>query len=372
MSSMHGQPQSNFSGGMNRGGMGGRGGGMGQNRGGRGGQSGGNRGFGSNRGGRGGGTFGSGGRGGGNAGGQSGGGGALRAHRSGDRGSFSSNFNRRGGGGGSFNNHHHYQGNQNNLYRNHGRGGMSHGRNNRADNQNKPMGSYGSKKDEQKRTFTDFKVVGLEIQNLDWRWGHIPHMVLAAAHTKAGGVHDAKAEEKFTQKAKGDEDELDLIVTTAGENPKGENVTSTTSESSTVVNEPAPVAQAASSVGAYRLRIFFHTPPTADDARLVTHSPQDSRKGKRKKLDDDDGDYDEVRTAPAPPVPGGSLDGEGDKASASVTANAEGRASVAPSIAETASEADWLMAAIADGDADAEGYDETQGEDADGKFHICS
>jgi 20S proteasome subunit alpha 6 len=111
------------------------------------------------------------------------------------------------------------------------------------------------------------------------------------------------------------------------------------------------------------MRIYFHTPPTADDSRPIQFSPQVTRKGKRKKEDDDEDE--EVRSAPAPPAPGGNADGDDQL---HVTPHVEGRASVAPSATETASEADWLMAAIAEGDADAEAYDDTQGgEDADGE-----
>lgn len=34
--------------------------------------------------------------------------------------------------------------------------------------------SGGGKKDENRRNFTDFKIVGLEIQDLSWTWGVIP------------------------------------------------------------------------------------------------------------------------------------------------------------------------------------------------------
>jgi hypothetical protein len=93
-----------------------------------------------------------------------------------------------------------------------------------------------------------------------------------------------------------------------------------------------------------RIRIYFHTPVTADDSRPIPHNSSysegsmDSRKGKRKKLEDDDGDLDDIRVPPPPPQMAGVN---------------EDHASVAGSVAhsvESASEADWLMAAIVEGE----------------------
>ncbi len=99
-----------------------------------------------------------------------------------------------------------------------------------------------------------------------------------------------------------------------------------------------------------RIRIYFHTPVTAEDAQPIPHSsttnpvPSDSRKGKRKKLEDDDMDLEEGRTQPPPPH------------------MSDDRSSVAPSVAETASETDWLMAAIVEGeDAEHDGDEEEVG-----------
>jgi 20S proteasome subunit alpha 6 len=110
-----------------------------------------------------------------------------------------------------------------------------------------------------------------------------------------------------------------------------------------------------------RIRIYFHTPVTADDSHPILHAssfrhdtmPSDSRKGKRKKLEDDDGDLEEGRGRPPPPQMGSTM--SDDRSSVA--------ASVAPSIADTAvSEGDWLMAAIVEDegeqDADADGEDD--------------
>jgi 20S proteasome subunit alpha 6 len=91
-----------------------------------------------------------------------------------------------------------------------------------------------------------------------------------------------------------------------------------------------------------RIRIYFHTPVTADDSRPIPHNstygdtPSDSRKGKRKKLEDDDGDLEEHRAPPPPPQMGGTINDD--------------QLSATASIAETASEGDWLMAAIVEGE----------------------
>jgi 20S proteasome subunit alpha 6 len=99
-----------------------------------------------------------------------------------------------------------------------------------------------------------------------------------------------------------------------------------------------------------RMRIYFHTPATADDSRPIPHSssfslgvtPSDSRKGKRKKLEEDDADLEEEARVPPPPP---QMTMSDDRSSVAPSA--------APSVAETASEADWLMAAI-EGEEEAE------------------
>lgn len=112
-----------------------------------------------------------------------------------------------------------------------------------------------------------------------------------------------------------------------------------------------------------RMRIYFHTPVTPDDARPIPHSSNyygdsstsDVRKGKRKKLEDDDGDIEQGRAAPPPP-PQMDTNGFGNADNAaSVTDNDRSSvpASLAPSLPDTLSE-DWLMAAIVEGEEEAE------------------
>lgn len=148
----------------------------------------------------------------------------------------------------------------------------------------------------------------------------------------------------------------DVIVT--DETLESDNANSN-SESTVVQEVPLSTLPGASSeANAHtpppsRIRIYFHTPVTADDSRPIPHNsspsfssgatPSDSRKGKRKKLEDDDGDMEEERARPPPPQMRGTSD---DRSSVSP--------SVAHSAAETVSEADWLMAAIVEGEEDAE------------------
>ena len=118
-----------------------------------------------------------------------------------------------------------------------------------------------------------------------------------------------------------------------------------------------------------RIRIYFHTPVTADDAHAVStqasfshgaSSESSVRKGKRKKLEDDDGDIEDGRGPPPPPPQHSGFDHEESNAGAGPdTDSVVGRSSVAPSVAETASEGDWLLAAI--------GEEETEG--GDGEHH---
>ncbi|EJD01269.1 uncharacterized protein FOMMEDRAFT_158400 [Fomitiporia mediterranea MF3/22] len=367
------QSQGKFSGGMGRGGMGGRGPNM--NRGGRGGNMGSNRGMGMNRG-----------HGGMHGGGRGGGSGhssnaSMRNHQSRDRGGFG-NFNRRGGS--SFNNgpQHHQGGSARSGHGNRSGGSMhgGHGgRSGRSDgfhqhralsNATNTSGGIG-KREENRRTLTDFKIVGLEVRSLDWHWGYIPPQ---------SGSETIKSEENV----KAEESEQILEAAAA----ETQEVSADTDKYA--VKETQTAHSASNGATAARMRIYFHTPPSADDARpiLPTPSVSDLRKGKRKKVDDDEGDIEDgIRAPPPPPRPRGHESEDSHANETEQTAesgehdkNIE-RESVAPSVAETGSEADWLMAAIVDGDADADGemdiYEQTQVEadvsvHDDGELHTAT
>ncbi|KAF8076080.1 hypothetical protein FPV67DRAFT_1776672 [Lyophyllum atratum] len=382
--------------GPGRGGMpSGRGGPAGGPRGGRGAPTTGPRGGmagGRGRGGGGSGYIGGGGSGGGGGGGRGGGSsGSLRGH--GSRGNFGGNKdyqNRRGGasGGGSSYSH------QGGSFR--GRGGQHSGSNRTRHeasftSRDGPMASFGSvgKKDENRRTLTDFKIVGLEIRDLSWTWGILPSASLvkiepATEEASEGPTEPSQVfeivvkEETMEENVVSLEPLLEDVAIQSSTQPATQTETQPDEPIAQVgsdaiipdVPPPHPIPEIphvpdvlppatlpiSSEVNAptpppSRIRIYFHTPVTADDSRPIPHNasssfslgatPSDSRKGKRKKLEDDDGDMEEERTRPPPPQ---------------MTGMCDDRSSVAPSAThtETASEADWLMAAIVDGEEDAE------------------
>lgn len=330
---------------------------------------------------------------GGNGGGGRGGGGSggpSRGH--GSRGNFGKDFqHRRGGsftsGGGGY-------GHQNSSFRNRGqahgnRGGRHDGSGSATfvTKDGQMSSSFGSvgKKDENRRTLTDFKIVGLEIRELSWTWGNLPLEVPIKSEIKEEETFDISVNSQATVKEETMDDEaLNPVTEDAPAQLEGtlnsENDVSTGDPP--VVQEVVStdtVAQPFAEVNAFtpppsRIRIYFHTPVTADDSHPIPHNsssfsfgvmPSDSRKGKRKKLEDDDGDLEEGRARfPPPPMGSGTSD---DRSSVA--------ASVAPSIAETASEADWLMAAIVEGEEEAEAESELhpagEPEDGEGGDRLC-
>jgi 20S proteasome subunit alpha 6 len=231
--------------------------------------------------------------------------------------------------------------------------------------------SFGSvgKKDENRRTLTDFKIVGLEIRELSWTWGNLPSAVSVKPEIKEEETSDNSVDTQQAATVK--EEALDNdALTPAIEEVLVQSEGTLDSENAVTAREPPivqevftdAVQQPSVEVNPFtpppsRIRIYFHTPVTADDSRPIPHNsssfsfgltPSDSRKGKRKKLEDDDGDLEEGRTRPPPPPMGSGM--SDDRSSAA--------ASVEPSVAETASEADWLMAAIVDGEEEAEAESE--------------
>lgn len=284
--------------------------------------------------------------------GRNGGGGSLRGHSS--RGNLGGGGNRdqgrrlggsgasfsKGSGGGSFT---------------HNRGrnqGHNAGRAVRQDHSNPSLGQResnstssfsGGKKEENRRTLTDFKLVGLELPGMGWSWGCVP------VKADIGDDEDSPKMERHddagalvAEGSGGDVPDEGTVCVKTEPNSQETLPPSAPSSPDKVTAPPAKESSAPS-----RLRIYFHTPVSRDDAHPIPHTgdmPSDSRKGKRKKLDDDDSEMEERRTRP-PPQP----------------TNGEDRdVSVAPSVAtEVASEGDWLMAAITEGDGDHEaGHDD--------------
>ncbi|TFY60714.1 hypothetical protein EVG20_g7320, partial [Dentipellis fragilis] len=382
------------------GGPGGRGGsGVGR---GRGGNMGNNRG-GTGRG-RGGSMYSSSGRGGGQGGQQ------LKGH--GSRGNLGGNRdygNRRGGsfsgggsGGVSGGGHGHQQG-AGGSYRGRGQG-PNYSNNYTRGGRHEGGGTFGSrdgvtsssfvsttsssgKKDENRRTLTDFKIVGLEVRELDWSWGLLPSAEVPAKDEPVDGEHvpptaSAQTEDE-TSNAEPAQEPTEAHATstdTAPSSPakqesgdavpiKAESSTAgDATEPSTPAPSSVPTTKALSDMPApspppSRIRIYFHTPVTPDDSHPIPHgtgsfslaSSNDAgtRKGKRKKLEDDDGDIEERRAPPPPP---------GGQHERAMSVEGIDRDSVAPSVAETTSEGDWLMAAI--------GEDEGDDADGEGDLHV--
>ncbi|KAK0231108.1 hypothetical protein IW262DRAFT_1342250 [Armillaria fumosa] len=333
-----------------------RGGGTGGGRGGRG-QPGGNRGGMGGRGRNGSGYVGGGG---------SGGRGSLRGH--GSRGNFGGGNNRRGGG--SFNLNSGSYSHQPSNFRGRGQGHSNRGGRhdgtfgNREGSMTSSFGSIG-KKDENKRTLTDFRIIGLEIRELSWAWGTLPSSLAAKVEPAKPEIEEDVLDEHPVDV----EANTPLTDGTPVKPPEGEPISggdyeksSNGDDATSVTEQNVPVVKVEDESVVHthapeptdappsRIRIYFHTPVTAEDAQPIPHSsttnpvPSDSRKGKRKKLEDDDMDLEEGRTQPPPPH------------------MSDDRSSVAPSVAETASETDWLMAAIVEGeDAEHDGDEEEVG-----------
>jgi len=231
------------------------------------------------------------------------------------------------------------------------------------------------RKDENRRTLTDFKIVGLQIEDLDWSWGQ-----LASLEEKVVELEPEAGDKDHEPKnVKDESNDSEPAVKIEVEDTKIEPP-ALKQEATLIISENPTAAPTA------RLRIYFHTPPNADDEKPIfaTHS-SDVRKGKRKKLDDDDPDLESgsgPRPPPNPEGPSSHVNGHERQPSVAVSVDREAvdRESVAPSVAETASEADWLMAAMTEGDADAdadgeldESFEMTQIDqdmDADGEYDM--
>ena len=291
--------------------------------------------------------------------------GSLRGH--GSRNNFGGGNNRRGGGSftGSGGTGYSHQGGS--SFRGRNQGHMSSNRGNRLDggsgsafgSREGPLSSsFGGKKDENRRTLTDFKIVGLAIPDLSWAWGIIPSLSPVKAEGIAINVDGQGASSAIVK-----EEALDngsSIHAVASSNIAKETQTEVKAEvpiqsTKTEMTDIKPLQDTMSNARASsetvsppsRIRIYFHTPVTADDSRPIPHNsaygdiPSDSRKGKRKKLEDDEGDLEERRAPPPPPQMG-------------VTIN-DDQMSITASVAETASEGDWLMAAIVEGEEEGSG-----------------
>lgn len=303
-----------------------------------------------------------------------------------NRGNFPSNQNRRniGGnqGGGSFRNQQR-QGNlgnrdhNNNRSFNAGQQQQGRGRNNQRSGRND--GSFithgpgtGARKDEVKRAMTDFKLIAIEIKQLGWSWGVVPPL------QNSGLPDDLNCESPGPIKAEMGE------KVSSGEDPAQPSSGMTQDDSSVHVRvepselgslpakpdlglPPAPHTGDNLSVPSppSRLRIYFHTPVTPKDSMPIPHAsavPLDlsalttsqgsPRKGKRKRTDDEEDEDAENCTSHM------SAAHQDDAVSVTPHPDQDGfRGSVAPSVGESTSEGDWLMAAIGEGSNEGDGPD---------------
>lgn len=155
-------------------------------------------------------------------------GGSMRgSHHNRDRGNIG-NYNQRGGGS-SFSSGRHDR--QNNAsFR--GRGGAQvhggFGRNARSDgfhNRSQAAGSSSAnalgKRDENRRTLTDFKIIGLELSDLGWQWGQISSPQSEDKSEKDGEEKKQESEGgKENTVSKTEDAQLELIVTSETEASK--------------------------------------------------------------------------------------------------------------------------------------------------------
>jgi len=301
-----------------------------------------------------------------------------------NRGNFPNNQNRRnnlGGnqGGGSFRNQQRQSnlGNRdhnNNRSFNAGQQQQGRGRNNQRSGRND--GSFiahgsgtGAKKEEVKRAMTDFKLVAIEIKQLSWNWGAIPSSQKVDLAVEPDRESPVPAKTEVDEKVS----EGDPAQPRSDTGQDGSNV-KVKAEHSELDSLPAkpdlslpPVPHTGDGPALpsppSRVRIYFHTPVTPKDSMPIPHAsavPVDlsalatsqgsPRKGKRKRVDDEEDDDAEKRTSHP------STAHQDDAVSVTTHPDQDGfRGSAAPSIGESTSEGDWLMAAIGEGSNEGDG-----------------
>lgn len=317
-----------------------------------------------------------------------------------NRGNFPNNQNRRnlgGSQGGSFRNQQR-QGNlgsrdhNNNRSFNAGQQQQSRGRNNQRSGRNDgSFVAHGSgtsaRKEEIKRAMTDFKLVAIEIKQLGWSWGVVPPSQGVDLPVDPNRESPSSVKTEANEKAPSEKDPAQP----SSEMAQGDSNVDLKAEPSELDSLPAkpdlglpPVPHTGDAPPIpsppSRVRIYFHTPVTPKDSMPIPHAsaiPVDPsalasqgspRKGKRKRTDDEEDDDAESRTLHA------SAAHQDD--AVSVTAHPDGfRDSVAPSVGESTSEGDWLMAAIKEDGDEGSGPDVSHrpphdGRMVNGKLHV--
>lgn len=175
----------------------------------------------------------------------------------------------------------------------------------------------GARKEENRRSLTDFKLIGLQIEELGWSWGICNSSV-------AESSEDPEKSSDATQVKEEDQD-MDL----------DENK----------VLAPSNGAPALASEPRSRVRVYFHFP---EDHLAATSAPEASSgltRGKRKKTDDDDDEVNERNIRPRQSSAAPSVDmASVDEQSAIAGTSDNGRDGT-----QETEDNDWLMAAIAEG-----------------------
>ncbi|KAI9433300.1 hypothetical protein H4582DRAFT_1988316 [Lactarius indigo] len=203
--------------------------------------------------------------------------------------------------------------------------------------------SGGGKKDENRRNFTDFKISQIKDESLTEVPSSLPSTGSEDIGCQTISQQIAVESADLSNPSINSQDHSDTAVV------KEEEEHSTSEMPAPSVIPPPPS----------RMRIYFHSPVTPDDSRPIPNGASftmagsdetGSRRGKRKKLEDDDGDLEEGRAPPPPP--GGSRPEQ--SMSDDRLERASAAPSIEPSVAETASEGDWLMAAIGEDEGDGE------------------
>ena len=219
---------------------------------------------------------------------------------------------------------------------------------------------------------TDFKLVAIEIKQLGWSWGAIPSsqkvdLTVEPNHESPGPIK-TEADEKVSSETDPAQPPSDMGLDDSNADMKAEpSELDSLPPKPDLSLPPVPHGGDAPTVPSppSRVRIYFHTPVTPKDSMPIPHAsavPVDlsalatsqgsPRKGKRKRVDDEEDDVAENR-APHP-----SAAHQDDAVSVTTHPDQDGfRGSSAPSIGESTSEGDWLMAAIGEGSNDGDGPD---------------
>ena len=219
-----------------------------------------------------------------------------------------------------------------------------------------------------KRVMTDFKLTAIEIKQLGWSWGVVPssqkaHLV-EPNHESPDPVKTGADERVSAEKDPAQPPDT-------GQDDSNTNMKAEPSELDSLPAKPdlglppAPHTGDAPAIPSppSRIRIYFHTPVTPKDSMPIPHAsavPVDlstlvtsqgsPRKGKRKRVDDEEDDVADNRISHP------SAAHQDDAVSVTAHPVQDGfRDSIAPSVGESTSEGDWLMAAIGEGSNDGDG-----------------